>query len=173
MLGGKGRETSHLPNVPTGWAGGLHFSHPNVPSRAAQDDAGAAAVELAVEGRLALLAEEGDGHVGLDVAAAGVRVEVDGDARRDGQGDAAAGGLELRVAARLLRQMRLDRSAGGGGVDRSARLADADRAAGGMRDQVARGALDLDVAAGGPRVQGAVGVAHGDVSARGGERDVR
>src|ERR1051325_2988725 len=148
-----------------------HPPQPDVPARGAQHHARSAAVEFSFQRGVALLAEQRHRHVGLDVAAAGVRVEIDGDARGDGQRDAAAGGLQLGVAAGALGHGLLDGAAGGRGVDDAVRFVDGDGAARGVRGEVAGHAMNLDVAA--RRLRADVGrrVADRDVAARGRERD--
>src|SRR5438128_1585344 len=76
----------------------------NVAARRAEGELRPAAINLPFDRVLALTSEECDGDVGVNVAAAGVGVEIDRDVRRDRNGDAAARGRKARISPRLLRE---------------------------------------------------------------------
>src|SRR5690242_8264133 len=79
----------------------LHLSNADVATRRTQHELRAAAVHFSFDPRFVLAAEERHRHFGVDVAAARVRIEIDRDARRELQGNAAAGSGHARVGARL------------------------------------------------------------------------
>src|SRR5438128_208734 len=69
----------------------LHLSQPNASSRRAEHQARTAAVDFPGQIAFALFAQDGDGKIGLHVAAGGVRVYVHCHIAGDGDGDSAAG----------------------------------------------------------------------------------